>query len=199
MTTFFLIRHALCDGVGHTLWGRTPGICLNEKGKLQARQLAETCEGLRLDAVYSSPLERALETAAPIASCMRLEVRQSAALNEIDFGEWSGKTFEELAPDERWRHFNTRRSITTIPGGESFLDVQNRVVKEIDRLAQAHSEGRVAIVSHADPIKAAVSYFAGTPIDLIDRIEIWPCSVSVIAVDEGGPRISRINADVLSV
>jgi len=193
MTTFFLIRHALCDGVGQTLWGRTPGIRLNEKGRLQARQLAETCEGLRLDAVYSSPLERALETAEPVASCMRLEVRKSAALNEIDFGAWSGKTFEELARDERWRHFNTRRSTTTIPGGESFLDVQNRVVKEIDRLTHEHSEGRVAIVSHADPIRAAVCYFAGTPIDLIERFEISPCSVSMIAVDQGNVTLLTIN------
>lgn len=184
MTTFFLIRHAPCDRLGQTLWGRTPGICLNEEGKLQAQQLAETCE--RFDAVYSSPLERALETADAVASRMKLEVRRSAALNEIDYGEWSGKTFEQLHCDERWRHFNSHRSTMSIPGGESFLGVQNRVVKEIQRLSREHSNGRVALVSHADPIKVAVAYFAGTPIDLIDRFEISPCSVSVIAVDQNG-------------
>src|ERR1043165_823755 len=176
MTTFFLIRHASCDGLGQTLWGRTPGVCLNEEGKLQAQQLAKTCEGMRFDAVYSSPLERALETADALASRMNLEVRRNAALTEIDYGEWSGKTFEQLHGDERWHHFNSRRSTTTVPGGESFLEVQNRVVKEIDRLSREHSEERVALVSHADPIKAAVAYYAGTPIDLIDRLEISPCS-----------------------
>jgi probable phosphoglycerate mutase len=197
MTTFFLIRHASCDGLGQTLWGRTLGICLNEEGKLQAGQLAERCQGF--DAVYSSPLERALETADALASRMKLEVTSSAALNEIDYGEWSGKTFEQLHCDERWRHFNSRRSMTSIPGGESFLEVQNRVVKEIDRLSHEHRDGCVALVSHADPIRAAVAYFAATPIDLIERFEISPCSVSVIVLDDSGPRISRINADFLSV
>jgi broad specificity phosphatase PhoE len=189
MTTFFLIRHASCDGLGQTLWGRTPGIRLNEEGRLQVRQLAEKCEGLRFDAVYSSPLERALET----AEAMKLEVTKNDALNEIDFGEWSGKTFEELARDERWRHFNQRRSTASIPGGETFLDVQNRVVKEIDRLAREHNEGRVAIVSHADVIRAALAYYAATPIDLIDRFEISPCSVSVVAIDDQNVTLLTIN------
>src|ERR1044072_4658295 len=183
MTAFFLIRHASCDGLGRTLWGRTPGICLNEEGRLQARQLAERFEGMKFDAIYSSPLERALETAEAIARGMKLEVRKSEALNEIDFGEWSGKTFEELHYDERWRQFNSRRSTASVPGGESFLEVQNRVVKEIDRLAPEHTYCNVAIIPHADPIKALVGYFAATPIDLIQRIEISPGSVSVISID----------------
>jgi probable phosphoglycerate mutase len=151
---------------------------------------------MKFDKIYSSPLERALETAEPIARAMKLEVRKSDALNEIDFGEWSGKTFEQLDSDERWRHFNSCRSTASVPGGESFLEVQNRVLKEIDRLAHEHREARVAIVSHADPIKAVIGYFAATPIDLIQRFEISPCSVSVITLDEEGPRISRINADL---
>jgi broad specificity phosphatase PhoE len=196
MTTFFLIRHASCDGLGQTLWGRTPGIRLNEQGRLQAQRLAKRFEGMKFDKIYSSPLERALETAEPIARAMKLEVRKSDALNEIDFGEWSGKTFEQLDSDERWRHFNSCRSTASVPGGESFLEVQNRVLKEIDRLAHEHRDARVAIVSHADPIKAVIGYFAATPIDLIQRFEISPCSVSVITLDEEGPRISRINADL---
>jgi probable phosphoglycerate mutase len=193
MTTFFLIRHASCAGLGQTLWGRTPRICLNDEGKLQARQLAETCKGIRFDAVYSSPLERALETADAIAYGMDLEVRKSGALNEIDFGEWSGETFEELARDERWRHFNSRRSTASVPGGESFLEVQNRVVNEIVRLGQEHGDGRVALVSHADVIRAAVAYFAGMPIDLIERFEISPGSVSVIQLDKENVKLLAVN------
>ena len=196
MTTFFLIRHASCNGLGQTLWGRTPGICLNQTGELQAQRLADRFKNLTLDAIYSSPLERALQTAEVFARSMKLEVRRSDAVNEIDFGEWTGKTFDELSVDEQWRRFNGHRSMTTIPGGESFLEVQNRIVKEIDALAQQHGEARVALVSHADVIRAAVAYFAGTPIDLIERFVISPCSVSVVAVDEESARVLTINNKV---
>lgn len=193
MTMFFLIRHASCDGLGQTLWGRTPGIRLNEQGKLQAQQLADRFEGMKFDAIYSGPLERALETAEPIARGMNVEIRKSDALNEIDFGEWSGKTFEQLQSDERWRHFNSCRSTASVPGGESFLEVQNRIVKEINRIADEHVGGCVAIVSHADLIRAAVGYFAATPIDLIQRFEISPCSVSVVATDQENVTLLTIN------
>jgi len=177
VTTFLCIRHASCDGLGRTLWGRTPGIRLNEQGRLEAQQLAEGFDGTRFDAIYSSPLERALETAEAIARRMNLEVTRSDALNEIDYGEWSAQTFEQLHGDERWHHFNSERSTAVIPGGESFLEVQNRVVKEIDRLAHEHGNGRIALVSHADVIRAAVGYFDGTPIDLLLSIEVSPCSI----------------------
>ncbi|HKG47891.1 MAG TPA: histidine phosphatase family protein [Pyrinomonadaceae bacterium] len=193
MTTFFLIRHASCSGLGQTLWGRKPGICLNEKGEMQARRLADRFKDVTLDAIYSSPLERALQTADVLARNLNLEVKQSAAANEINFGDWAGKTFEELSSDERWRRFNSYRSMTTIPGGESFLEVQNRIVKEIEVLALQHGNARVAIVSHADVIRAAVAYFSGTPIDMIDRFEISPCSVSVVAVDTDNATLLTIN------
>ena len=184
MTTFFLIRHASCDGLGQTLWGRTSGICLNLKGEVQAQRLVERFNRLKLDALYSSPLDRARQTAEALARSMRLEVRESLAFNEIDFGDWTGRTFDALSMDERWRRFNSHRSMMTIPGGESFLEVQNRAVKELGKLSRQHEEARVGIVSHADVIRAAVGYFTATPIDLIERIEISPCSVSAIAVNE---------------
>jgi probable phosphoglycerate mutase len=177
MTTFFLIRHASCDGLGETLWGRTPGIRLNEQGRVEAQQLAERLEATKFDAIYSSPLERALETAEAIAYRMNLEVTRNEALNEIDYGEWSGKTFEQLHGDARWHRFNSQRSTASVPGGESSLEVQHRVVQEIDRFSREHPAGRLAIVSHADVIRATVCYFAGTPIDLSLRIEVSPCSI----------------------
>jgi probable phosphoglycerate mutase len=181
--------------LGEVLWGRSAHVVLNEEGKAQAQRTAErfsrTAErfnGVRLDAVYSSPLERALETAEAIARVARLEVKQNAAFNEVDFGDWTGKSFEELEHDQRWRRFNTQRGVAKIPngvrGGELFLDVQARVVAELNRLTELHSEQNVAIVSHADVIKAAVGYVAGTPIDLLQRFEISPGSVSIIATDE---------------
>ena len=194
MTTFFLIRHASCDGLGQTLWGRRPGVCLNDKGNVQAQRLADRFTNVKLNAIYSSPLERALQTADVLARNMNLEVKKSDALNEINFGEWTGKTFEELSSDEHWRRFNSHRSMTTIPGGESFLEVQNRIVKEIETLTLQHGNAHVAIVSHADVIRAAVAYFAATPIDMIERFEISPCSVSVVALDKDHAKLLTVNS-----
>jgi probable phosphomutase (TIGR03848 family) len=194
MTTFFLVRHGSCAGLGETLWGRTAKVCLNDEGKAQAQRLAERLSGIQLAAVYSSPLERALETAEAIARVAQLEVKQNRAFNEIDFGDWTGKSFAMLEDDERWRRFNTQRSVTSIPGGESFLDVQARVVAELEQLAQQHSQERVVVVSHADVIKSAVGYVAGTPIDLVQRIEISPCSVSTLIIDNDGPRLLSVNS-----
>ena len=193
MTTFFLIRHASCSGLGQTLWGRTPGICLNNTGEKQAQCLADRFKSTTLDAIYSSPLERALQTATVIAEITKLDVRTCDAANEINFGEWTGRTFDELSNDERWRHFNNRRSMTMIPGGESFMEVQNRIVKEIDTLALEHGDAHVAIISHADVIRAAIAYFSAIPIDLVERFEISPCSVSVVAVDADNATLLTLN------
>jgi broad specificity phosphatase PhoE len=194
MTTFYLVRHGACDGLGEILWGRTAHVCLNEEGKAQAQRLVERFRDVSLAAVYSSPLERALETAEAIARGAKLEMKQSPAFNEIDFGEWSGKYFDALSRDEQWRRFNTRRSVTRIPGGESFLDVQARVISELEQLSEEHRNKRVAIVSHADVIKAAVGYVAGTPVDLLQRFEISPGSVSIIATDEHDPKLLAVNS-----
>jgi broad specificity phosphatase PhoE len=194
MTTFFLIRHASCNGLGRTLWGRTPGVCLNEKGKLQAQQLADRFSGITLRAIYSSPLERAVETAETIARTMNLEVIKSPAFEEINFGDWTGKSFETLSSDERWGRFNTHRSATRIPGGESLLEVQDRTARELHERASQYGNASVAIVSHADVIKAAVGYFSATPIDLLHRIEISPCSVSVVALDGDMARLLTTNS-----
>jgi broad specificity phosphatase PhoE len=193
VTTFFLIRHAACQGVGQTLWGRTPGICLNDRGARQAQCLAGRFKNMTLEAIYSSPLERAQQTATALAEGMKLDVKTCDAANEINFGEWTGKTFDELSSDERWRNFNIHRSLTIVPGGESFLEVQNRIVKELETLALQHGESQVAIISHADVIRAAVAYFSAIPIDLVERFEIAPCSVSVLALDKEGASLITVN------
>lgn len=196
MTTFFLIRHGSCSGLGQTLWGRTPGVCLNETGQIEAQRLAERLQETTLQAIYSSPLERALETAETIARSMELEVNKNSALDEVDFGEWTGKSFDVLSSDERWGSFNSVRSATRIPGGESFLEVQTRIVTELERISAQHNDEHVAIVSHADVIKAALGYFTATPIDLLQRIEISPCSVSVVELDRDTLKLLTINNTV---
>lgn len=194
MTTFFLVRHASCPGLGKMLWGRKEGVCLNEAGKAEAQRLAKRFNGLKLDALYSSPLERARETADAIASVARVEVQENSAFNEIDFGEWSGKSFDELQPDERWRRFNTKRSMALIPGGESFLEAQTRAITELEKLSWRHPDARVAIVTHADVIKAIVSHVAGAPIDLWQRLEISPGSVTIVATDEHETKLLAVNS-----
>jgi probable phosphoglycerate mutase len=194
MTTFYLIRHGACDGLGETIWGRTEGISLNDEGRAQAQQLADRFGGVKLDAIYSSPLQRARETAEPVARIAQREIRESPAFNEIDFGEWSGKSFELLRRDERWHRFNTQRSMARIPGGESFLDAQTRAINELEKLREQHGDARVAIVSHADVIKAVVGYVAGAPIDFWQRLEISPCSVSIVATDEHETKLLAVNS-----
>lgn len=179
MTTFFLIRHAQCDGVGRILWGRKRDVHLNEDGKSAARALAERVAHDRLDAIYSSPLERALETADEIAQRSRLpRITISQPLNELDYGDWTGQTIESLAGDSVWQQFNTVRTRTPIPGGESILSAQTRIVDELKRLSLKHENGKVAIVSHADVIKAALAYFAGLDLDQMNQIDVPPCSIT---------------------
>ncbi|HEY4424276.1 MAG TPA: histidine phosphatase family protein [Pyrinomonadaceae bacterium] len=193
MTTFFLIRHASCNGLGRTLWGRTSGICLNEKGKQEAQRLADRFHAIKLHLIYSSPLERGVETAETIARQTNLEVSTNPAFDEIDFGDWTGKSFDALSSDECWQRFNSQRHATRIPGGESFLEVQNRAVTALYALRSQNGYANVAIVSHADVIKAAIAYFTATPIDLLDRIEISPCSVSIITIDHDDAKLLTVN------
>jgi broad specificity phosphatase PhoE len=181
MTTFLLIRHAHCDGVGEVLWGRRRNVHLNEHGKAAARALAQRVNQNRLDAIYSSPLERALETAAEIARLSDgVPVNTNEQLNELDFGEWTGATIESLENDPVWRRFNTIRSRTPIPGGESIFQAQARIVAELKRLSLKHGSGQVAIVSHAEMIKVALAHFGGLDVDRLDQLTVPPCSISML-------------------
>lgn len=194
MTTFYLIRHATTDAVtGRRIAGRAAGVHLNEEGRAEAEALAARLAPETLKAVYSSPLERALETAEPIARTRRLEVQTLDALNELQFGQWTGRTFEELEPDAQWHQFNSFRSGTRIPGGEMMIEAQARIVNELERLSERHRDEAVAVVSHGDLIKAAVAHYAGIHLDMFWRIEISPASVSIVELNDYGPRVLLIN------
>jgi Fructose-2,6-bisphosphatase len=181
MTTFFLIRHAHCDGVGQVLWGRQRDVHLNECGKSAARALARRIAQNHFAAIYSSPMERAVETAEEIAKhADHVPVKISEPFNELDFGEWTGETIKSLDDDPVWQSFNTVRKRTPIPGGESILDAQARIVDELKRLAYEHEHGDVAVVSHADVIKAALAYFGQLDLDRFDLFNLPPCSVTLL-------------------
>jgi len=194
MTTFLLIRHGDNDYLGRALAGWTPGVHLNARGREQAERLAERLSSSGAAAVYSSPLERARETAEPIARRLGVEVRISEALGEMRIGEWTGRTFEELRQDKRWRLFNAFRGGARIPGGETMLEVQHRMAAAIEEMRCAHPEGTVIAVSHADPIRAILCHYLGMPLDLIHRLEIGTASVSVIRLGDDWAQVTRVNA-----
>jgi len=193
MTRFLLIRHAAIDAHGRSLPGRTPGVHLNAQGRLQAQALAHRISGLPVSALYSSPLERAVETADPIAKLLGLETATSEDFLELDFGDWSGRTIEELATRAAFQRFNSFRSCARVPGGESMLQAQARMVAGLDALRARHADAQVAVVGHGDMIKAAVAHYAGIPLDLFQRIEISPASISVVELDEATVRIVVVN------
>jgi probable phosphoglycerate mutase len=193
MTTFYLIRHGDTPAVGHFASGRAPGVHLNDRGRRQVEGLAESLAGEPIRVVYSSPLERARETAEPLARRLGLEVRDAEELLELDFGDWTGKSFAELDPLPEWQRYNSFRSGTRIPGGELMLEVQARVVGFMQRLCSDRSEGAVALVSHGDVIRSALLHYLGMPLDHYHRIEISPASVSIVAVAEYGPVVHALN------
>ncbi|HEU4643002.1 MAG TPA: histidine phosphatase family protein [Gemmatimonadaceae bacterium] len=194
MTTFLLIRHAAIDAHGRAIAGRAPGVSLNAEGRSQARALAASLRGATVDAVYSSPLERAWETAHTIAEALGLQAQLSPSLQEIDFGEWTGRAFAELDQAPDWQRFNAFRSGTRVPGGEHMLEAQARAVGEIDRLRRRHAGGTVVVVSHGDILRAIVAWYIGLPLDLFQRLEIGPASTSTLEVTEDGARLLLLNA-----
>ncbi len=193
MTTFLLIRHAAHEAVDHTLSGQMAGVELSAQGLEQARQLAERLASLPVAGIYSSPLERAVQTAEILAGGLSMDVTCHAGLAEIDFGEWTGQRFEALAPDPRWQHWNSFRSGAPLPGGGLMLEVQARAVAALACLHAQQPDAMLAVVSHGDVIKAIVAHYLGVPLDLFQRIEISPASVSVLALYDWGARVLRIN------
>ena len=194
-TLFLLVRHGQTPTTGKVLPGRAAGLHLAEAGVAQAQAAADRIAVLaRVDAIYSSPLERARETAAPIGKARGLKVAVDKGLLECDFGEWTGGELKKLMKLPEWNTVQRAPSTFRFPGGESFTEMQGRMIGTIDRLRAAHEGGVVVCVSHADTIKAAVSHAMGTHIDMFQRIVISPCSITAIAYSAGGPVVLTVNS-----
>ena len=193
MTRFVLIRHAAIDLSGHALAGRMAGVHLNAEGRRQAQALAERFAASSVAAVYSSPLERAVETAEPIAKLLGLEVVTREDFLEIEFGEWTSRAFADLAADPLFQRFNSLRSCAAVPGGERMLQAQARMIGGLEAVRARHPHEAVAVVSHGDLIKAAIAYYAGIPLDLFQRIEISLASASIVEIDDAAIRILAVN------
>jgi probable phosphoglycerate mutase len=192
---FVLVRHGQTPTTGKVLPGRAPGLHLADTGHTQAQAAADRIAALgRVDAIYASPLERARETAAPIGKARGLKVHVDKGLLECDFGDWTGSELKKLMKLPEWNTVQRAPSTFRFPGGESFTEMQGRMVNTLDRLRAAHHGGVVVCVSHADPIKAAVAHAMGTHIDLFQRIVISPCSITAIAYSAGGPVVLTVNS-----
>ena len=191
--TVLLVRHAACDHVGRRLAGRTPGVHLNRQGRAEAAALAAALGELPITAVYSGPLERAWETATPVADRLGRPVLTAPGLNELDFGDWTGRSLDSLAAEPLWRAFNEARDTTRIPGGELMSQVVDRAMAELARFADEHPGGTVAAVSHGDVIRGVLLHCLGMPLHQVHRLEVAPASVSVVRLYDTAPRVLVVN------
>lgn len=184
MATFCLVRHGHTDAVGHRLVGRLPGVPLSSTGHAQAQRLVPMLRTYEIDAIVSSPMERAQQTAQPLAEHLKLEIKTDSALTEMDFGQWQGCSIEELQQDEAWRRFNVLRSLTPAPAGEAMHEVQARMVTALLRLHAENPSATFAVFSHGDPLRSVVCHFCCIPLDCIMRFEIDPGSLTVLELNE---------------
>lgn len=191
-----LVRHGRTPTTGEVLPGRAAGLHLSEAGQAQAGQAAELISDWgRVAAVYASPLERAQETAEPIAKRLGVEVLVEPSLLECDFGEWTGAALKDLRELREWRTVQSWPAGWRFPGGESFMEMQARIVAGIAELASRHAGEAFVAVSHADPLKALLAHALGLHLDLFQRITISPASVSAVSFGEEGPAVLAVNAN----
>jgi probable phosphoglycerate mutase len=182
MTTLLLIRHGLTETAGKVLTGWARGVHLNPTGRRQADGLVGRLDGVPVDAIYTSPLERCRETAAPLARARGLQVRVRRELIETSYGEWTGRSIARLRRSKDWRIVMLAPSAVRFPGGESLREVQGRTLDAIEAIAAEHPDGTVAVVSHADPIRMLLLHAGGAHLDALHRWHVDPASVSVVRV-----------------
>ena len=194
-TLILLVRHGKTPSTGKLLPGRAKGLHLSDTGKQEALVVAERLSKIKkVAAIYASPLERARETAVPIAKALKQKVIINKGLLECDFGDWTGEELAKLMKLPEWSNVQRAPSTFRFPKGESFTEMQTRMVSTLDDLRKKHSGGVVICVSHADPIKAAVAHAMGTHIDLFQRIVISTCSVTAVSYSSFGPVVLTVNS-----
>ena len=194
-TTFvLLVRHGENDFVTtHRLAGRTPAVHLNDKGRNQAQRLVTFLDQQPIRAVYSSPIERCLQTAEPLAAALGLPVCEEIDLLEVDYGEWQGADLRELSKLDAWHRVQHYPSLFRFPAGETLREVQARAVSAIERIRDAHPNEVVAVFSHGDVIRTTLAHYLGVPLDLFQRIAISTAAVSVLAFVDGRPMVLGVN------
>jgi probable phosphomutase (TIGR03848 family) len=192
-TKLVLVRHAVTSDTGSILSGRAPGIDLSDNGRRQAEEVGERLAALPVAAVYTSPIERTARTAESIAKHHGLDVQPLRGVIEADYGEWTGGTIAELAKTPLWTTVQVAPSRARFPGGESLAEMQSRMVAALEAVVAEHPGRVVVVVSHADPIKAAIAHFTGVHLDLFQRVIVSPASVTVIELGPFGASLVKCN------
>jgi probable phosphoglycerate mutase len=192
VTIFHLLRHGEPNVFGR-INGRLPGVGLSTRGRAEIAAVAARLATEKVEALYASPMQRTTETAEILSERLGLPVSRREDVIEIDFGEWTGLTADEIRKDPRWQPWNICRSIAAIPGGESWRQVQDRVVGALFDLQRVHPDDSVVIVSHGDVIRAALLFALGMPLDFYSRIEVAFASISTIRLDPTGIRVLALN------
>jgi broad specificity phosphatase PhoE len=196
MPLLFFIRHGENNFVKTgRMAGRLPGVHLNVRGQKQAQALSEALKDVPIKAIYSSPLERAMETAIPIANALKLQIAQESDLMDTNVGKWQGRSLKIIRLTKAWKTVQNAPSRFRFPEGESFPETQMRIVNVLERVVQKHTKSNdiIAIVFHADPIKLAVSHFLGLPLDNFQRLGCDTGSVTVLNVGEMGAALIKLN------
>jgi len=193
MALILLVRHALTDATGNRLSGQATGLHLSEVGRAQAEGAAERLRPLPLAALYSSPLERCVETAEFIAAGRSLTIVERPALMEVDYGSWTGRSFGQLYRTAGWKRLMQAPSSIRFPNGETLQEVQSRCVAALEEIGARHPKAAVAVVAHADVIRLSLAHYAGVHLDLYQRLTVSPASVSAVLLGDRIPRILRMN------
>jgi probable phosphoglycerate mutase len=188
-----LIRHGITDLTEKQLVGRTAGIHLSQRGHEQAAALVDRLKGVPLAGIYSSPLDRALETAAPLAADRGLEIHNVDGLTEVDYGLWAGQEFKELRKTDLWKRVQLRPADARFPEGEAIREAQARIIGSLETIVNNHPQDCVAIFSHSDMIKFAVAHLTGLHLDLFQRLVVGPASVTAIHIGGAAPALIRLN------
>ena len=192
-TRLVLARHAVTAQTGPLLSGRASGIDLSEKGRGQAEVLGKRLASLPVAAVYASPIERTTQTAAAVATHHGLTVQPLPGVLEADYGEWTGQKISELAKTDLWKVVQRTPSRVVFPGGEAIMAMQARMVETLDSLVADHPGDLIVVVSHADPIKAAIAHYTGVHLDLFQRIAVAPASITAFTFSEHGVAMIKCN------
>ncbi|MGH9242841.1 MAG: histidine phosphatase family protein [Acidimicrobiales bacterium] len=194
-TVVLFVRHGETPTTGKHLPGRAPGLHLSEHGRDQAKRVAEAIAAPgAVAAIYTSPLERTRQTAQAIADATGLDVHTVPDLVDLDIGDWTGMELKAAAKLPEWRTVQRFPSVFRFPGGESFVDLQGRMLGVVERLVRDHPGETVVAVSHADPIRITVAAALGVPLDLFQRLMVAPCSVSAVAYGQDGAAVLCVNS-----
>ena len=198
MPRIYFVRHAENNMLQNKiLAGRIPGIHLNNEGKENAMYLAERFRNKPIKAIYSSPLERTIETAQPIAEVLSIEVITTEGLLEIDFGSWQNTPFDILHTNPLWEKMRKMPSLVRFPDGESYVGAQFRVCQFIEELVLKYeTNDSIICVTHGDVIRLALSFYAGFPLDMIKRLSVSPASISVLSINPSGSRLLGVNIPI---